>query len=176
MSSKSGILPPAQGRSVTIPFRHKSGQQDQFLALFREGMALVEATANYLDGPGRRESKCLSPYVSLSYATESMRLTTRLTQLATWLLARRAVMNGEPMPPAGSANDPLLLPPITRMAGSKGYDDLPDRLKELVEAGYKLHDKVYRFDAVERGEVAPAPRRPNPVAAQFAQLQAAFGR
>ena len=52
MSSKSGIVPPAQGRSVTIPFRHKSRQQDQFLSLFREGMALVEATANYLDGPG----------------------------------------------------------------------------------------------------------------------------
>jgi regulator of CtrA degradation len=105
-----------------------------------------------------------------------MRLTTRLTQLATWLLARRAVMNGEPMPRAGSANDPLLLPPITRMAGSKGYDDLPAKLKELVEAGYKLHEKVYRFDAVERGVVpAPLPRLPNAVAVQVAQIQAAFG-
>jgi hypothetical protein len=85
-------------------------------------------------------------------------------------------MNGEPMPPSGGANDPLLLPPITRMAGSKGYADLPDRLKELVEAGFKLHEKVYRFDAVERGLETPAPRRPNPVAAQVAQLQAAFGR
>ena len=176
MSSKSGIVPPAQGRSVTIPFRQKSGQQEQFLLLFREGMALVEATANYLDGPGRRESKCLTPYISLSYATESMRLTTRLTQLATWLLARRAVMNGEPMPPAGSANDPLLLPPITRMAGSKGYDDLPARLKELVDAGYRLHEKIYRFDAAERGIATPIQRRPNPVAAQVAQIQAAFGR
>ena len=92
-------------------------------------MALVEATANYLDGPGRRESKCLTPYISLSYATESMRLTTRLTQLATWLLARRAVMNGEPMPTlSGSANDPLLLPPITAWAGSSGYDELPAKL------------------------------------------------
>lgn len=176
MSSKSGIVPPSQGRSVTIPFRHKSRQQDQFLSLFREGMALVEATANYLDGPGRRESKCLTPYVSLSYATESMRLTTRLTQLATWLLARRAVMNGEPLPPAGGANDPLLLPPITRMAGSRGYEDLPAKLKELIEAGYRLHEKVYRFDAVERGVAAPPPRRPNPVAVQVAQIQAAFER
>jgi regulator of CtrA degradation len=176
MSSKSGVVPPVQGQSVTIPFRHKTAQPEQFLSLFREGMALVEATANYLDGPGRRESKCLTPYISLSYATESMRLTTRLTQLATWLLARRAVMNGEPMPPSGSANDPLLLPPITRMSGSKGYTELPAKLRELIEAGYKLHEKIYRFDAAERGLTTPLPRRPNPVAAQVAQIQAAFGR
>ena len=105
-----------------------------------------------------------------------MRLTTRLTQLATWLLARRAVMNGEPLPPAGGANDPLLLPPITRMAGSRGYDELPAKLKELIEAGYRLHEKVYRFDAVERGVAAPRSRRPNPVAVQVAQIQAAFER
>src|SRR5688572_3791080 len=158
MSNPFGVVPPS--RNVTIPFRPKASNKDQFMALFREGMALVEETANYLDGDGRRESKTLVPYVSLSYATESMRLTTRLTQLATWLLARRAVMNGEPMPRAGSANDPLLLPPITRMAGSKGYEDLPARLKELIEAGYGLHEKIYRFDAVERGIATLPPRRP----------------
>jgi regulator of CtrA degradation len=176
MSSKSGIRPPSRGDCVTIPFRPKSGDQEQFLALFREGMALVEETANYLDGSGRRESKCLTPYVALSYATESMRLTTRLTQLATWLLARRAVMNGEPMPPAGSANDPLLLPPITRNGKAKGFDELPQRLKDLIETGYKLHEKIYRFDAAEKGLGEPLPRRANPVAAQVAQIQAAFAR
>ena len=114
-------------------------------------MALVEATANYLDGPGRRESKCLTPYIALSYATESMRLTTRLTQLATWLLARRAVMNGEPMMmQSGGVNDPLVLPPMTRLSGSRGYDQLPQRLRDLIEEGYKLHDKIYRFDAADR--------------------------
>ena len=32
---------------------------------------------------------------SLTYATESMRLTTRLMQLASWLLLHRAVKEGE---------------------------------------------------------------------------------
>lgn len=176
MSTKSGILPPRRECSVTVPFRKKSSQPEAFLTLFREGMALVEATANYLDGPGRRESKCLPPHIALCYATESMRLTTRLTQLATWLLARRALMNGEPLPPAGSANDPRQLPPITRTPGAKGFESLPEKLRDLIEAGYHLHDKVLRFDGAERGVVALPTGRHNPVASQVAQLQAAFGR
>src|SRR5258707_5874589 len=63
--------------------------------LFPEGMDLVEETAAYVDGAGRTEAKALDRSVSLSYATESMRLTTRLMQLASWLLLHRAVKEGE---------------------------------------------------------------------------------
>ena len=49
---------------------------------FREGMELVEAAATYLDGPGRQQSKLLSRNAALAYAGESMRLTTRLMQVA----------------------------------------------------------------------------------------------
>ena len=58
---------------------------------FQEGMALVEETAAYLDGPGRQESKSLDRRAALGYASESMRLTTRLMQVASWLLVQRAV-------------------------------------------------------------------------------------
>lgn len=175
MSTNSGPVPPHQEGTVTIPFPRRIDDKEAFLALFREGMALVEDAANYLDGPGRRESKCLPPYVALSYATESMRLTTRLTQLATWLLARRAVMNGEELHPSGKANDPLLVPPVTRASGSRSFDQLPDRLKELIEEGHRLHRKICAFDAADRGEAQAQPtRKVNPVANQLAQLQAAF--
>ena len=70
-------------------------RSDQFKTVFREGMALVEAAATYLDGDGRKEARKLRPPHSLAYATESMRLTTRLMQLASWLLIRRAVSEGE---------------------------------------------------------------------------------
>lgn len=175
MSRNSDTVRPKCNNNVAIPFRKRANEKDDFLALFREGMALVEATANYLDGPGRRESKCLPPYAGLAYATESMRLTTRLTQLATWLLARRAVMNGERMPPAGTANDPLLLPPVTRVSGSRGFDQLPPQLKALIEEGYRLHRKICDFDAADRGEIEQSPKKgPNPVATQMAQIHAAF--
>ena len=58
-------------------------------------MTLVEEAAAYLDGPGRTEAKALPRMEALAYASESMRLTTRLMQLASWLLLQRAVNEGE---------------------------------------------------------------------------------
>ena len=64
---------------------------ETFQILFKDGMALVEETAAYLDGPGRQESKVLERSRALVYASESMRLTTRLMNIASWLLLVRAM-------------------------------------------------------------------------------------
>ncbi|HVV34621.1 MAG TPA: DUF1465 family protein, partial [Vitreimonas sp.] len=61
-------------------------RSELFERTFKEGMAMVEETAAYLDGPGRAASKRLSRAAALAYAGESMRLTTRLMQVASWLL------------------------------------------------------------------------------------------
>src|SRR5438874_11612056 len=58
---------------------------------FDEGMALVEETARYLDGKGREEARVLPRKAAMLYAGESMRVTTRLMQAASWLLVQRAV-------------------------------------------------------------------------------------
>src|SRR5881227_3112283 len=71
-----------------VQFSERLTGSAAFGTLFREGMDLVEETAAYLDGIGRSEAKALDRAVSLTYATESMRLTTRLMQL-------RAVKEGE---------------------------------------------------------------------------------
>src|ERR1700742_2724109 len=81
--------------AVPIVFGERLASSQAFAALFRDGMGLVEETAAYLDGPGRQASKKLERNAALSYATESMRLTTRLMQLASWLLLHRAVKEGE---------------------------------------------------------------------------------
>ena len=78
-----------------VLFGEKLAASQNFSQLFRDGMRLVEETAAYLDGPGRQESKGLGRSAALGYATESMRLTTRLMQLASWLLLHRAVNEGE---------------------------------------------------------------------------------
>ena len=65
-----------------VLFSEKLAGSQAFATLFREGMDLVEETAGYLDGAGRVDAKSLDRSASLAYATESMRLTTRLMQLA----------------------------------------------------------------------------------------------
>src|ERR1700747_2847107 len=78
-----------------VSFGDRLLASQSFSRFFRDGMKLVEDTAAYLDGPGRRESKLLDRATSLPYATESVRLTTRLMHLASWLLLHRAVNEGE---------------------------------------------------------------------------------
>src|SRR3954454_21834946 len=85
----------SQCETALVQFSERLTNSAAFGSLFREGMDLVEETAAYLDGAGRTEAKALERSVSLTYATESMRLTTRLMQLASWLLLHRAVKEGE---------------------------------------------------------------------------------
>ena len=81
--------------AAPIVFGEKLASSQAFAASVPRRHGLVEETAAYLDGPGRQESKKLERNAALAYATESMRLTTRLMQLASWLLLHRAVKEGE---------------------------------------------------------------------------------
>ena len=42
--------------SGPVLFKEKLANSQAFLNLFKDGMTLVEETAAYLDGPGRKES------------------------------------------------------------------------------------------------------------------------
>src|SRR5436309_14915537 len=86
---------PTANGTEAVSFGERLAASQHFSDLFRDGMTLVEETASYLDGPGRQESKKLDRSAALAYATESMRLTTRLMQLASWLLLHRAVKEVE---------------------------------------------------------------------------------
>ena len=88
------VIPPPAGRSRSAVVEDFA-RSELFDRTFREGMELVEDTAAYLDGDGRRESKLLSRTTALAYAGESMKLTTRLMQIASWLLVQRAVREGD---------------------------------------------------------------------------------
>src|SRR5215203_1642691 len=113
---------------------------DGFKALFREGMLLVEDTAAYLDGPGRDESKALSRHAALTYASESMRLTTRLMQIASWLLVQRAVAEGEITPDQAQAEkNRVRLGSSELVTGLAEFDALPGRLRDLIALSVRLH-------------------------------------
>jgi regulator of CtrA degradation len=158
--------------AVVLAERIVSGQA--FGSLFREGMALVEMTAAYLDGPGRKESKQLSRAGALAYATESMRLTTRLMQLASWLLLQRAVNEGElTLDQARSEKTKVKLssydPPHPESAAA-----LPKKLRMLIDESRRLHDRVLRMDALIYSGAAAEPAADNPVERQLGLLRAAF--
>src|SRR5215217_5669812 len=118
-----------------------------FDILYREGMGLIEAVAGYLDGEGRADSRILSREASFLYATESMRLTTRLMQLASWLLLQRAVNEGElSAENARSEQEKVKFSATPSERGGPGFVGLPDRLKEYIGKGDRLFDRVVQFD------------------------------
>jgi len=161
---------------VTISFAERFANSQQFDHIFREGMALVEATANYLEGPGRRGAKAIGPVHAKLYASESMRLTTRLLELASWLVIRRALKAGEIGPEEARIKRRRLgLAAIGRPEHVQGYAELPARLRELIEASFALHDRIVLLDrALERAEPVVAEARANPVGEQVDRLSAAL--
>lgn len=151
---------------------------ESFKSLFREGMALVEETAAYLDGGGREEAKKLSRLGALAYATESMRLTTRLMQIASWLLLQRAVNDGE-LTQSEAATEKRKVR-LSEQRGSTGPDvlaKLPPRLVAIIERSLRLQSRILHLDrlihpATEKG--APGIVAERPLEPQLELLRAAF--
>ena len=142
---------------------------------FQEGMELVEETASYLDGAGRQESKALDRAAALGYASESMRLTTRLMQVASWLLVQRAVREGDMEPSlACDARYRLAAETAARRDIAASIGVLPIGLLDLLERSERLYERVMHLDRRMYLDAAAEPT-PHPVLSQLAKLQAAFG-
>src|SRR5450759_230158 len=129
-----------------VSFGERLAASKNFSQLFRDGMKLVEETASYLDGPGRQESKKLDRSASLAYATESMRLTTRLMQLASWLLLHRAVKEGEMSLAQANKEKSKVKLAAADFHEPHNLELLPAALRELIERSRKLQGKVRRLD------------------------------
>ncbi|HEV7327015.1 MAG TPA: DUF1465 family protein [Bosea sp. (in: a-proteobacteria)] len=172
MTDLTMLRPVAEDGAIS--FARGFVKSDAFMQLFREGMGLVEATASYLDGDGRAESAALPREVSLTYATESMRLTTRLMQIASWLLVQRAVAEGE-MSADQARNEhnkvriaePMLQPSSAEAAR------LPQRLRDLIGHSIRLQERIRNLDEQMSGTVRPVAA--NPVRGQLESLQARLG-
>jgi regulator of CtrA degradation len=135
-------------------------------------MALVEEAATYLDGAGRTDSRKLNRELALVYAAESMEVTTRLMQAASWLVVQRAVREKDmKVEEAGDQKYRIARPgephPVDRSV-------MPAPLMSLVDRSRALYERVWRFDSTLYSET-PQPAE-NHVMKQIDRLrQAAEG-
>lgn len=147
-------------------------RSELFERTFREGMELVEETAAYLDGDGRQDSRLLSRAAALAYAGESMKLTTRLMQIASWLLVQRAVREDDMS--AEAACEPRYRLSTRPAAAEPSHRDLPIALIEYAVRAEKLYDRVLYLDH-KMYVVGAEEAAVNPVLNQMDRLRAAFG-
>ena len=160
--------PSPADRSRTV---RDFARSELFDRTFQEGMELVEETAAYLDGDGRRESKLLSRSTALLYAGESMKLTTRLMQIASWLLVQRAVREGDMT--AETACEARYRLAERTVVTEPTHPELPIALIEYLVRTEKLYDRVLHLDRRMYLD-EPEEDAVNPVQSQLDRLTAAF--
>lgn len=161
----------------TINFAGHAAASSQFKATYAEGMGLVEETAAYLDGPGRAAAKVLPRMASVLYAAESMRLTTRLMQMASWLLLQRAVNNGEmSRDQVISEKSKVRLDGFNVDRSAPGWNDLPEGFRDLVERSLRLQNRIALLDReiYRPSDDLVAANTENRVQAQLDLLRTAF--
>ncbi len=160
--------------SAPIAFGAHFAGSNTFRGLFKDGMGLVEETAAYLDGVGREESRVLPRAIAAAYATESMRLTTRLMRLASWLLLQRSVNEGEmTLEQALVEKAKMRLGGVEARLESAMWESLPVTFQELVDRSFHLQQRIRKIDiAIYRP--SPFLISDNPVGRQLGRLSAAF--
>ena len=184
MSNDQSVLDSNDTVAVTVSFGERFQASEQFDVVFREGMDLVERTANYLDGEGRAEAKKLKAPFNVLYASESMRLTTRLLDLASWLLIRRSLKEGEiTEAEARKRRSRVKLQALSRPSHIKGFEGLPEGLRKLIECSFALHDRIVKLDKAMMGQMKDnkdgsslGELVTNPVGEQMNLLRQAFAR
>ena len=162
-------------QNIAVDFLARFTASEQFEKVFKEGMGLVEETANYLDGPGRQDARLLDRHGAVAYATESMRLTTRLMQLASWLLLQRAIGAGElTQEDARKEKHRISLTDIGRGNALMGQEQLPQGLNELIDRSLALHNRVQKLDAMINMQAKTLQPQASPMNEQLDRIASVF--
>jgi regulator of CtrA degradation len=132
-----------------------AGRQTAFFGkTYDEAMSLLVEARNYLAYLEPVDRAELVPMERLRLCCETMRLTARLTQVMAWLLAQRAVHEGE-LTRGEALADPRALADVdvcmeeVDLAGS----GLPPRLVKLLERSRHLYVRVARLDGMARQQI-----------------------
>ena len=165
----------AEGKPVRLA--HRYTRSKNFRDLFSHGMDLVEETANFLDNDGRELTRDLAEDAKALYGTESMKLTTRLMQIASWLLLQRAVAEGEMTEEqAKTETQHVRLNRQHEGTDSPLWQKMPKDFIDLVDRSLNLQHRIMLLDR----EIYPEESEQlvkdadNPVAVQRALLETAF--
>jgi regulator of CtrA degradation len=121
---------------------------------YGEAMSLLVEARDYLTHREPIERQTLLPRTRLLMSCETMRLTARLVQIMGWLLAQRAVYEGEITPEAALEGQGALAEIEVCMDGEEAVvPELPHRLRALLDRSRRLFIRVARLDDLARRRI-----------------------
>ena len=160
--------------NMIVMFEH-GAFDNAFSRLYDEGMSLIEKTAAYIDGDGKIASRNLSGEASSLYAAEAMRMSTRLMQVASWLLLFRAAREKE-MTKEQIAQEKakVCLNTPSLIDENPNWKELPEEFKHLVELSLRIEERVRHMDRDVESALNHDESALNPVNKQIDMIKAAF--
>ena len=122
-------------------------------SFYTEAMLLADEARSYFDDAGRDERDGLDPFVRVSFACESLKVTTRIMHIVAWLLTQRAIESGEIAFREGRR-------PERRLGTAQQSDPdlvarLPKTAQHLANASSDLYARVKRLDEGSLGDEPP---------------------
>jgi regulator of CtrA degradation len=127
-------------------------------SLYTESMLLADEARSYFDDAGREDRLALEPFVRVTFACESLKVTTRIMHIVAWLLTQRAVETGEIPGHDGRR-------PERRLGHAQESDpnvvaQMPPEAQRLIAASSELYARIKRIDeGVVTEEPAASPAR-----------------
>ncbi|MPT47247.1 MAG: DUF1465 family protein [Sphingobium sp.] len=112
-------------------------------SLYTEAMLLTDEARSYFDGYGTEERDRLDTLGRLTFACESLKVTTRLMHVIAWLLAQKAWRRGE-------ISEEALADPGYRLGAAERSNEaalaiMPERARELAHSSVSLYVRVRRL-------------------------------
>jgi regulator of CtrA degradation len=127
-------------------------------SLYTEAMLLADEARSYFDDAGRDDRLGLEPFERVSFACESLKVTTRIMHIVAWLLTQRAIETGEITGREGRRPERRL--GHAQETHAEALAKLPPSAKRLVEASSELYARIQRIDeGVVTDEPVTSPAR-----------------
>lgn len=111
---------------------------------YTEAMLLADEARSYFDHSGHDDRDGLDPFTRVTFACESLKVTTRIMHIVAWLLTQRAIESGEIQFAEGRR-------PERRLGHAQDSDPevvarFPEAAQRLVNASSDLYARVKRLD------------------------------
>ena len=138
-----------------IDGRPAFGETEFFKKTYNEAISIVHQAADYFENHGYAEKQKLSDQATLTFTSESLRMTTRLTQIMAWLFVQRAIA-------AGELEEEEAFKPNRRLGGHAtclpddpaDTDDLPSDFQSLLSSSEGLFRRIARLDEMVARQAA----------------------
>jgi regulator of CtrA degradation len=115
--------------------------------LYQESMTLAEDARDYFDHVGQWDRKRLGPMDRVLFSCESLKVTTRLMHVISWLLVRKAVMAGEMRADEAMSSDRRLgRASTTSTEESPRIKTLPPESQRLITKSQELYLRIKRLE------------------------------